>query len=141
MADIDMQTVQDGGGEVILTCVIAPLRLHVDQDTLDFITRFFTFNSKPALNGVSPDDTSIIYIQRADILPIGVKLDYKPKKVDYGGLRSGKTTELMNFSSWKKPRWSFAASFCTAYRASLASLIRSMTFGCPISARPNSAMY
>ncbi len=28
---------------------------------------------------------------------VRLKLDYKPKKVDYGGLRSGHTNELMNF--------------------------------------------
>ena len=28
---------------------------------------------------------------------VSLKLDYKPKRVDYGGLRSGHTTEFMNF--------------------------------------------
>lgn len=32
-----------------------------------------------------------------EIFPIHVMLDYKPKKVDYAGLRSGRTTEFMNF--------------------------------------------
>jgi autophagy-related protein 2 len=32
-----------------------------------------------------------------EVLPVKVMLDYKPKKVDYAGLRSGRTTEFMNF--------------------------------------------
>jgi autophagy-related protein 2 len=31
------------------------------------------------------------------VFPVNVMLDYKPKKVDYAGLRSGRTTEFMNF--------------------------------------------
>ena len=31
------------------------------------------------------------------MFPVNVLLDYKPKKVDYAGLRSGRTTEFMNF--------------------------------------------
>ena len=32
-----------------------------------------------------------------EIFPIGLKLDYKPKRVDYKALKEGKTIELMNF--------------------------------------------
>jgi autophagy-related protein 2 len=35
--------------------------------------------------------------EHAEIFPIRLKLDYKPKRVDYGLLREGKTVELMNF--------------------------------------------
>lgn len=38
-----------------------------------------------------------VFIQRIEIASVPVKLDYKPKKVDYAGLRSGRTTEFMNF--------------------------------------------
>ena len=31
------------------------------------------------------------------MLPIKIKLDYKPKRVDYYALKQGKTAELMNF--------------------------------------------
>jgi len=37
------------------------------------------------------------YLQRVEVLSVPVKLDYKPKKVDFAGLRSGRTTEFMNF--------------------------------------------
>lgn len=36
-------------------------------------------------------------MQRAEVNSIRVKLDFKPKRVDYAGLRSGHTTEFMNF--------------------------------------------
>jgi autophagy-related protein 2 len=37
------------------------------------------------------------FLQRVEVNAVRVKLDYKPKKVDYVGLRSGHTTEFMNF--------------------------------------------
>ena len=33
----------------------------------------------------------------AEIFPIDLKLDYKPRRVDYRELRDGRTIELMNF--------------------------------------------
>ena len=39
----------------------------------------------------------ILIIERVEVFPVNVMLDYKPKKVDYAGLRSGRTTEFMNF--------------------------------------------
>lgn len=35
--------------------------------------------------------------EHVDIFPVELKLDYKPKRVDYRALREGKTIELMNF--------------------------------------------
>ena len=72
-----------------------PLRLHVDQDALDFITRFFEFK-----DDLAPPPTSAPegpFIQRLEVQAVTLKLDYKPKRVDYRGLRSGHTTEFMNF--------------------------------------------
>ncbi|KAI5927404.1 hypothetical protein F4810DRAFT_706772 [Camillea tinctor] len=82
--------------EIVLKVTVLPLRLHVDQDALDFITRFFEFkdDSAPPTHA-SPSD--IPFVQRAEINSIPVTLDFKPKRVDYAGLRSGHTTEFMNF--------------------------------------------
>jgi autophagy-related protein 2 len=38
-----------------------------------------------------------IIVERVEILPIRIKLDYKPKRVNYMALKEGKTIELMNF--------------------------------------------
>ncbi|PHH88794.1 hypothetical protein CDD83_7043 [Cordyceps sp. RAO-2017] len=89
--------------EIVLRATILPLRLHVDQDALDFITRFFEFKDEqepprpPSLPLASAAASDIPFLQRAEVLDIPVKLDFKPKRVDYAGLRSGHTTEFMNF--------------------------------------------
>ncbi|KAG6037003.1 hypothetical protein E4U41_005355 [Claviceps citrina] len=86
---------QLAASEMVVRVTVLPLRLHVDQDALDFITRFFEFKDDQVPVHASPSD--VPFLQRAEIMDIPVKLDFKPKRVDYGGLRSGHTTEFMNF--------------------------------------------
>ena len=74
---------------------ILPLRLHVDQDALDFMTRFFEFKDDSVPIQTSKSEPP--FIQRAEINSVRVKLDFKPKRVDYAGIRSGHTNEFMNF--------------------------------------------
>ncbi|PVH74153.1 hypothetical protein DL98DRAFT_594367 [Cadophora sp. DSE1049] len=81
--------------EIVLKATVLPLRLHVDQDALDFITRFFEFKDDSAPTHTSPSD--VPFLQRVEVNSVKVKLDFKPKRVDYAGLRSGHTTEFMNF--------------------------------------------
>ncbi|KAH0566246.1 hypothetical protein GP486_000367 [Trichoglossum hirsutum] len=81
--------------EIVVKATILPLRLHVDQDALDFITRFFEFKDDAVPIHTSPAD--VPFLQRVEVNAVRVKLDYKPKTVDYAGLRSGHTTEFMNF--------------------------------------------
>ena len=81
--------------EIILKVTVLPLRLHVDQDALDFMTRFFEFKDESAPKSATPSAPP--FLQRVEVNPIKVKLDFKPKRVDYSGLRSGRTTEFMNF--------------------------------------------
>lgn len=106
MAHIDLQNVRPtrnlGVEEARLFAHIQPVRLHVDQDALEFLKRFFAFKaeSDEAATNVASLPTSAptqAYIQYVKIKPIRVKLDYKPKFVDYKALRSGQTTEVMNF--------------------------------------------
>ncbi|RAK77937.1 putative autophagy regulatory protein Atg2 [Aspergillus fijiensis CBS 313.89] len=81
--------------EIVLKATLLPLRLHVDQDALDFICRFFEFRDDTAPTPTAPSE--VPFLQRAEINAVPVKLDFKPKRVDYAGLRSGRTTEFMNF--------------------------------------------
>lgn len=82
--------------EMILKVTVLPLRLHVDQDALDFMSRFFEFKDESA-PASSSTPSAPPFLQRVEINPIKVRLDFKPKRVDYGGIRSGRTTEFMNF--------------------------------------------
>jgi autophagy-related protein 2 len=81
--------------ELVIRVTVLPLRLHVDQDALDFITRFFEFKDESAPGKVEASEQP--FIQRLEVMAVKLKLDYKPKRVDYRGLRSGHTTEFMNF--------------------------------------------
>lgn len=81
--------------ELVIKVRVTPLRLHVDQDTLDFITRFFEFKDDTKPISEKPADPP--FIQRCEVSEVALRLDYKPKKVDYAGLRSGRTKELANF--------------------------------------------
>jgi autophagy-related protein 2 len=81
--------------EMILKATVLPLRLHVDQDALDFMTRFFEFKDESARMPTSTSEAA--FFQRAEVNAVQVKLDFKPKRVDYAGIRSGHTTEFMNF--------------------------------------------
>lgn len=74
---------------------ILPLRLHVDQDALDFMTRFFEFKDETATFQGTASEAA--FLQRVEIKSVRLKLDFKPKRVDYAGLRSGRTNEFMNF--------------------------------------------
>ncbi|KAG6814394.1 hypothetical protein H0H92_010980 [Tricholoma furcatifolium] len=75
---------------------ILPLRLYVDQDAVDFLKTFFSFKDPHAVPSTNPSGDEI-YFQTAEVFPVDLKLDYKPRHVDYRALREGRTIELMNF--------------------------------------------
>ena len=41
--------------------------------------------------------SSTVTVEQAEVFPVDIKLDYKPRRVDYRALRDGRTIELMNF--------------------------------------------
>ncbi|KAK7054763.1 autophagy-related protein 2 [Paramarasmius palmivorus] len=100
MVKLELRTLRpvpdDPSEENRLRAKILPLRLHVDQDALDFLKKFFSFKDpRDVTPPGDPDDG--IYFQLAEIFPVDLKLDYKPRRVDYRALREGRTIELMNF--------------------------------------------
>ncbi|GAA5828512.1 hypothetical protein JCM11251_000826 [Rhodosporidiobolus azoricus] len=107
MAKVEMSTVRPIEGvknakeEILLKIKVTPVRLYIDQDALDFLKAFGAFElpspAPPASSMSSPSAKSEPFYQRVEVFPVKIKLDYKPKRVDYNALRSGKTAELMNF--------------------------------------------
>ncbi|KAF3041656.1 autophagy- protein 2 [Didymella heteroderae] len=99
MINLNLLTVKPvtdlAASELVIRVAVLPLRLHVDQDALDFITRFFEFKDDSVEKPAAPSEQP--FIQRLEVQAVQLKLDYKPKRVDYGGIRSGHTTEFMNF--------------------------------------------
>ena len=69
--------------------------MHVDQDALDFLTRFFDFKDESVEEPRPKSEPP--FIQRAEVNSLRLRLDFKPKRVDYSGIRSGRTNEFMNF--------------------------------------------
>ncbi|KAF8212161.1 hypothetical protein K438DRAFT_1806068 [Mycena galopus ATCC 62051] len=103
MVRVELRSVRPVPGhpseEARLRAKILPLRLYVDQDALDFLKKFFSFKDPQSATPVESesDGKGDIYFQLAEIFPVDLKLDYKPRRVDYRALREGKTIELMNF--------------------------------------------
>ncbi|KIK57741.1 hypothetical protein GYMLUDRAFT_75350 [Collybiopsis luxurians FD-317 M1] len=100
MVKVELRTIRpvanDPSEEARLKAKILPLRLHVDQDALDFMKKFFSF-ADPNRSSTPSDPEDGIYFQLAEIFPVDLKLDYKPRRVDYRALKEGRTIELMNF--------------------------------------------
>lgn len=78
--------------EAIVSLKLLPLRFYIDQDTLNFIVRFFEF--KDCRFNLPVDE--IMYFQKLTLEPIRLKFDYKPKKMDLAGLRAGNHAEWAN---------------------------------------------
>ncbi|KAI0336552.1 hypothetical protein GY45DRAFT_1291461 [Cubamyces sp. BRFM 1775] len=101
MVRVELRTLHPVPGhpseEARLRAKILPLRLHVDQDALDFLKQFFSFKDPDAAPPTPSEPGNEIYFQQAEVFPIDIKLDYKPRRVDYRALKEGKTIELMNF--------------------------------------------
>ncbi|EIN07297.1 hypothetical protein PUNSTDRAFT_144812 [Punctularia strigosozonata HHB-11173 SS5] len=100
MVRVELRTVHPTSGhhaqEARLRAKVLPLRLHVDQDALDFLKTFFSFKDPYASPGTDEPGEETFF-QHVEVFPVDIKLDYKPRRVDYRALREGRTIELMNF--------------------------------------------
>ncbi|CAO3617552.1 unnamed protein product [Cunninghamella echinulata] len=96
---------------------ILPLRFYVDQDALNFLVQFFSFNQSllhstagatiaSADNVNSSSDTddhnnnkkpdNDLFFQHVEIHPLHLKIDYKPKYINYDNIKEGQFAELVN---------------------------------------------
>ena len=79
--------------ELIFDLEVSPLRLYIDQETLDFVVRFVTFkDSRFELVDRYPE---LPFIQRFRINPVKLRLDFKPKNIEKMELRSTYASKLM----------------------------------------------
>ncbi|KDQ16218.1 hypothetical protein BOTBODRAFT_173128 [Botryobasidium botryosum FD-172 SS1] len=104
MVRVELQNVRPIRGQSVeegrFRMKLLPLRLHVDQDALDFLKKFFAFADSPAAPPSAPPSSAPKaepFFQYVEVFPVDIKLDFKPKRVDYRALRQGRTIELMNF--------------------------------------------
>lgn len=91
------------GLEHRLDVKILPLRMYIDQDALRCIIRFFS-HERPKdisnLNEISKPKSSNnknIFFQICDIHTLSLKVDYKPKYVDFRHFKNGNISEVINF--------------------------------------------
>ncbi|CAG8498680.1 19084_t:CDS:10 [Rhizophagus irregularis] len=99
MVRIELNSVRptptDSLEELRLKARFLPLRFYIDQDALQFIIQFFSFQDSTIEKPPKADDNT--YFQSIEIHPIKMKIDYKPKHIDYANLKEGNLVELMNF--------------------------------------------
>ncbi|WFD30543.1 autophagy- protein 2 [Malassezia sp. CBS 17886] len=94
MARLVVHTMRPGDGgasELRIRARVVPLRMHVDQDVVDFF-EWFAARAAPA----GDDRGAATFIQYADVDAVQLTLDYKPKRVNVDRLYKGRTLELMN---------------------------------------------
>ena len=60
---------------------------------------------------------------RVEILPIKIKMDFKPKRVDYQAIRAGKLVELMNFFHFDGAEMTLRRVVITGVRSALYALL------------------
>ncbi|KAI7862276.1 hypothetical protein BDF14DRAFT_1974660 [Spinellus fusiger] len=130
MIDIELTGVrpvpQDPTQEFRFKVELLPIRLYVDQDALDFLVSYFTFDKmklrstsftndtisrasaskdnkeKDAMDKENKEgeedeeDESPLFFQHVEICPIVLKVDYKPKYISYNNIKEGQLAELIN---------------------------------------------
>lgn len=111
---------ENGSLEYRIRINLQPLKITLDQDTVEFLNRYFQFDGKENVyERLNDDDAYVLdsfdlpeldletvvegasnpskqYLQMIDLSDISLVIDYNPKKVDYRILRSGGTAQLLN---------------------------------------------
>ena len=93
--------------ELRLRVAILPLRINLDQDTLEFLmeyTRRLTSalgTTLPTAEDVAQLQFEPTFFQSACIRALKIKLDYWPKRVDFRGLREGELKEVVNIFAYE----------------------------------------
>ncbi len=100
MIDISFETVRMEREELRLKVTILPIELHIDQDVITFFETFFDESSveknhTKEANSHKSDDSS--FFQYAEISPVSIRIDYKPKHVNYSSIKQGELMQLINF--------------------------------------------
>ena len=109
--------------ECKIRLAILPLRLHLDQDAVDFAINFFTFESiesqQEEVTSQAPTQAIVlttrgpdaqqedaahqeqIYFQSVDIRAFKIKIDYWPKRINFAGLKQGSSFEMINLFAYE----------------------------------------
>ncbi|XP_024541789.1 autophagy-related protein 2 [Selaginella moellendorffii] len=91
--------------EYRLSLALLPICLHLDQAHVDFFGKFFqsdtnTDDDSSSLPGAN-EDAILPFFQVCEMRPLIIRVDYIPRRLDFGALRSGNCFELFNMVSWK----------------------------------------
>lgn len=102
MVSLSMNTFhqKDGQEEVRLRVSLLPFRMFIDQDTLKFLIRLgseMLSSDKDVLPKPSSTGSAGPFFQICEVEPIVMKMDYKPKHVDFASLKDGHFIEILNF--------------------------------------------
>ncbi|KAL2313969.1 hypothetical protein POMI540_2577 [Schizosaccharomyces pombe] len=79
--------------ELRLEFSVLPCKMYIDQDTLDFLIRFLTFQT-PSSSETLNTEPDLPFFQSICINATHVTIDFKFKSADKVGLRSGKLPDL-----------------------------------------------
>ena len=98
--------------ELDIKIAVLPIRCNLDQDTLDFMVSYFSSCSpsegQESQTSTKPKETAVFFSNASTFVasqlidsgsfsmtPVKVKLDFKPKHVDYTKIKEGNYFELI----------------------------------------------
>ena len=137
MVRLSVDVMNSSAMECKIRLAVLPLRLHLDQDAVDFALNFFTFQSVDIAEqqpthppsqaivlttkgGDAQEDAAHeeIYFQAIDIRAFKIKIDYWPKRINFSGLKQGNSFEMINLFAYEALEVSASCS-CALYTFAL----------------------